>query len=506
MRSEKRKTSLLGSLEQFFFAQQSPYGLALVRMFILAFALIPMLRRFNRVRELYSTDGAPQQLSQLFGQGNLLPVASASVAAALFGIMIFSMLCSILGFRTRLALFVGTTLYVYFNMLDAVSTMTKYAVISTHIMTILTFSNCGAVWSVDAILRRWKEGVSATAVPPQSPVWPARLIQILFCSVYFGAAITKIQTQAFFSGEQMRYWMLSNWNHDNPLGEAFAMWTGLLLACGYATAVWEISFPFLVWRPMGRFIALGVGILFHIGTWLTLGLHIFPLVCISGYLSFLMEEDIVALRRFVHRLRIPTSLLGLPRFAVSRLIEMRPASMSASILWVALAAFVAVASAEADYRIDLYGMRNVDGLMPLAQMDPEVARKMISVRRPVREKDKFFSFDIGTLTVGGQLSNRLQQFEFGETIIAQCNLNTPHDDLWVECVVEDDQQRIIDSSGLFVARESLFACFKYEIGNKLVPGEYWMVLKSSGNEVARRPFTLTGDPQSLPTMSDFVTN
>jgi hypothetical protein len=284
------------------------------------------------------------------------------------------------------------------------------------------------------------------------------------------------------------------------------MWTGLLLACGYATAVWEISFPFLVWRPMGRFIALGVGILFHIGTWLTLGLHIFPLVCISGYLSFLMEEDIVALRRFVHRLRIPTSLLGLPRFAVSRLIEMRPASMSASILWVALAAFVAVASAEADYRIDLYGMRNVDGLMPLAQMDPEVARKMISVRRPVREKDKFFSFDIGTLTVGGQLSNRLQQFEFGETIIAQCNLNTPHDDLWVECVVEDDQQRIIDSSGLFVARESLFACFKYEIGNKLVPGEYWMVLKSSGNEVARRPFTLTGDPQSLPTMSDFVTN
>ena len=41
-----------------------------------------------------------------------------------------------------------------------------------------------------------------------------------------------------------------------------------------------------------------------------------------------MERDIVAIRRFVHRLRLPTSLLGLPRFAIARIIEMRPGSSS----------------------------------------------------------------------------------------------------------------------------------------------------------------------------------
>lgn len=506
MKFTATRTPLLGGLKQFFFAEQSPYGLAMVRMFVPGIAMIPIFRRFERVRELYSTDGASQQLAELFGQGTILPVFPPSIAAALFGVMIFALVCGVLGFRTRISLMIGTSLYIYFNMMDAISTMTKYSVIASHIMLLLTLSNCGAVWSIDAILRRWKEGDAATAIPPRFPVWPARLIQLLFCCVYFGAAITKIQTQAFFSGEQMRYWMLSNWNHYNPAGEVLAMWTPLLLVSGYLSVIWEITFSFLAWRPLGRVFALGFGILFHIMTWLTLGLHIFPLICISGYMSFLMEDDILAIRRFVHRIRIPTRLLGLPRFAMARLVELRPSSVSTSMLWLSMAALIAVASAEADYRIDLYGLRSETGPLPLARMDADLARRMINSSKPVREKDKFFSFDIGSMTVGGQLANRLQEFKFGDVIIAQCNVNTPHEDLWVECVVEDQQHRIIDSTGQFVTREALYANFNYDAGNKLVPGDYWMVLKSSGKEVARRPFKLTGDPESLPQMGELLTN
>lgn len=499
-------SSVFSGLRNFFFAEQSPYGLALVRMFLPAVALVPMIRRFGRVRELFSSDGAPQQLFELFGQGTPIPELPASFASALYGVMIFALLCVVFGFRTRMALMIGTPLYIYFNLLDAVSTMTKYSVIAAHMLVVLTVSNCGAVWSIDAILKRWKDGTSPTAVPPQFPVWPARLIQLLFCFVYFGAAITKIQTQAFFSGEQMRYWMLSNWNYSNPAGEILAMWTPVLLACGYITVVWEITFPFLAWRPAGRFFALGVGIVFHFMTWLTLGLYIFPLICISGYMSFLMEKDIVAIRRFAHRLRIPTALLGFPRFAAARIIEMRPVSLPASILWIGLAALIAVGSAEADYRLDLYGMRANNGPMALTPLDPDAALSMINSTRPVREKDKFFSFDIGSLLVGGQLANRSSTYEFGDTIIAQCNINPPHEDLWVECVVEDEHNRIVDSSGQFVTREMLFANFTYDVGNKLVPGKYWIVLKSSGTEISRRPFELTGDPESLPQMGELMTN
>ena len=506
MKSSTNDVSMFGGLRNFFFEEQSPYGMALVRMFLPAVALVPMIRRFPRVRELFSSDGAPQQLTEFFGQGIPLPQLPASFAAALYGVMIFALICGVFGFRTRLAFLIGGPLYVYFNLLDAVSTMTKYSVIATHVLLMLTVSNCGSVWSIDAILKRWKDGSAASAIPPRFPVWPARLVQLLFCFVYFGAAITKIQTAAFFSGEQMRYWMLSNWNYSNPVGEILAMWTPMLLICGYITVVWEITFPFLAWRPVGRFFALGVGVCFHIMTWLTLGLYIFPVLCISCYLAFLMEKDIVAIRRFIHRLRIPTALLGAPRFAIARLIEMRPASIPASILWVAFAVLVAVASAEADYRIDLYGIRANKGPLALQPLNREAALAIINSQKPLREKDKFFSFDIGNILVGGQLGNRSQEFKFGDTIIAQCNINPPHEDLWVQCAVEDQDGRTVDSSGQFVTRDLLFANFTYDAGNKLVPGDYWMVLKSSGKEVARRPFKLTGDPESLPQMGELLSN
>jgi hypothetical protein len=78
-------------------------------------------------------------------------------------------------------------------------------------------------------------------------------------------------------------------------------------------------------------------------------------------------------------------------------------------------------------------------------------------------------------------------------IIAQCNLNPPHEDLWVECVIQDAEDRVIDVAGQFVTRDQLFAKFNYMTAEKLVPGQYWVVLKSSGQEVSRRPFELTGD-------------
>jgi hypothetical protein len=223
-------------------------------------------------------------------------------------------------------------------------------------------------------------------------------------------------------------------------------------------------------------------------------------------MSFLMEKDIVVIRRLIHRLRVPTSILGFPRFAIARAVEMRPASVHASILWVSLAALIAVGSAEADYRMDPYGMRSENGPLALRTIETDKALEMIRSSKPVREKDKFFSFDVGSMLVGGQLANRTKEFECGDMVLAQCNINPPHEDLWVECVVQDDHNRIIDSSGQFVTRDMLFANFNYDAGTKLVPGNYWMVLKSSGKEIARRPFKMNGEVKPTPAMDDLLTN
>ena len=85
MKSMQTKSpGLFSSIREFFFAEQAPYGIALVRMFLPAVALVPMIRRFGRVRELFSTDGAPVQIFELFGQGTPLPILPPSFAVALY--------------------------------------------------------------------------------------------------------------------------------------------------------------------------------------------------------------------------------------------------------------------------------------------------------------------------------------------------------------------------------------------------------------------------------------
>ncbi|MCA9067160.1 MAG: HTTM domain-containing protein, partial [Planctomycetaceae bacterium] len=175
--------------------------------------------------------------------------------------------------------------------------MTKYSIISTHLLLALALSNCGAIWSVDAWLAR-RAGRISGPLPPRFPVWPARMAQLLFAFLYFGASITKIQTEEFFSGEQMRYWMLSNWNYENPVGETLAMWSPILLFGAYATVIWEVVFPFLVFQRSTRLYVLGIGALFHLLTNITLGLYIFPTICVTGYLSFVSESDWLRIRRF----------------------------------------------------------------------------------------------------------------------------------------------------------------------------------------------------------------
>ena len=496
-------------LGQFFFEEQVLWGPALTRMLLPLAALMPMFMRFTRVRELYSTDGTPVQMFEVYGQGPVLPVLPPGIAIALYSVMVFSLVCGIVGWKTRLSLGVGTALYVYFNLLDSVGTMTKYSVIASHLLLLLTVSRCGSVWSVDAVLRRRRTGGS-TDLPPVSPVWPVRLMQMLYAFVYFGSAITKIQTEAFFSGEQMRYWMLSNWNYDNPVGEVMAMWSPVLLISAYLTAVWEILFAFVVWNHRVRGVILGIGVIFHVMTCLTLGLYIFPAICLSGYLCFVTQEDVLRARQLLHRsgIRLDRLFRRLPAL----LPRLLPRLLPSGVVWTSAACLCGAATLEFEYQYDIYGMRRESGPLPLAELELDQARKMIAGARPVREKDKFFSFGLGTVTVGGQLANRRESYRYGDWMIAECNLNPPHEDMWVECILEDDQGRIIARMGQFVTREMLRARFDYLIGNRLTSGRYNMVLQSSGQEIYRCPFAVEGDisaegdADSTPLMSGLLSN
>jgi hypothetical protein len=78
--------------------------------------------------------------------------------------------------------------------------------------------------------------------------------------------------------------------------------------------------------------------------------------------------------------------------------------------------------------------------------------------------------------------------------------------MWVECVLQDEQERIIDTSGQYVTRDMMYANFNYQTCQSLVPGKYWMVLRCAGKEIARRPFNLTGDASAVCKPGEMLTN
>jgi hypothetical protein len=357
-------------------------------------------------------------------------------------------------------------------------------------MLLLSCSQCGAIWSVD----RWLSRRSPRGEPeerpgdPRVPVWPRRLIQLLIGVVYFGAAITKMHTPEFFSGDQLLFWMVTHFNEAHPLGEWLTLYPVLLVAFGYIAIVWEVLFVFLVWKRWGRVCMLALGVSFHLMTALTLGLYVFPAVCITIYLAFLEEADVQKLARWS---RFGQRFAWLRTFA-AKVERKLPASGSA---WFAgaygfLLVSTALAGVELEYHLDPYRLRGPDGPLALREVDPQLVQQMLGPERPLRPEDKFFAFEVGTILVGESLMNRRDAYRHGETVIAQCSLNPPHEDMWVECNLHDSHDCVIDRVGTVVAREMLRYNFPYRLTEALEPGDYFVVLKASGREVARRRITL----------------
>ena len=520
-------SSLRQSTHHFFFAEEVPYGMAIVRILMPLALLIPMLGRWSHARELYSTDGSPAPLSVLYGHGAILPILPGGVIVAMMTLMVVFLFLSSAGFFTRFSLWGGTILFVYINLQDSISTMTKYSVIASHVLLLLSLSNCGAVWSVDAWLAERKR--NRTLLPdeptpdasaqdaPRFPVWPRRLVQLLIGIVYFGAAITKLHTPAYFNGDQLMFWMITHVNFEHPLGEHLALFPPVLVVFAYISVVWEILFVFLCWRGWGRISMLILGISFHLGTTLLLGLYVFPCVCIATYFAFLNEDDI---RSISARFRLWRHKRGTDSsFAVSRPVSAGLLSANSPLgpipapaLYAALLIVSTILGVEAEHWIDPYGVRRAQGPYTLKEVPRDKVLKMLAPSEPVRPEDRVFSFQLGRDMISGHLIGIKKEFRQGEVLVAQCRFHPPHGDMWVECnlhyadglVVEGDGETTdgttIDEVGQVVSREMNRGNWFYPLTRSFKPGEYYLALKVRGKIVQRKRFTI------LPAIDSPVSN
>ena len=162
-------TGIRAGLREFFYAEEVPYGLALLRIVISIALLMAMVPRWPYARELYSTDGAPVPVWTVYGNPQLFPEPSGEVAVAVHSVLILALITSCLGWCTRFSMIVTSVTYIFLNSLDTIGTMNKYSVIASHLVFLLCFSQCGAVWSLDNWFRRSRlrrAGVSERACGP----------------------------------------------------------------------------------------------------------------------------------------------------------------------------------------------------------------------------------------------------------------------------------------------------------------------------------------------------
>jgi hypothetical protein len=494
-------------IRDFFYADEVPYGLALMRILVSISLLFAMVPRWPYARELYSSDGATSPIWQIYGHAPLFPEPSGDLAVAIHTVLILALVTSCVGWCTRFSLILATFSYLMLNSLDTMGTMNKYSVIASHLVFLLCFSQCGAIWSLDNWFRRSRlkrSGVPAELAdqPLRSAAWPRRLLQLFVGTVYIGAALTKVKIPAYFTGEQLQTWMITNYNMPNPLGRFFAPYPAVLTAFGLVALVWECAFIFLAWRGITRIVMLAIGSTFHIMTLLTLGLWLFPMICISSYLSFVNESDIAwansTFARWRERGSGLTAMIG--RLFRQREWRVLPAFREgwANAVFGAVVLTVASGGVAVEHKLDRYGLRRPEGPYALKELDPNYVAQVLRPSERIRHQDKVLLFDIGSKVIAGAVVDRRTQYRQGELMKAECDLIPPHEDLWLTCEVHDADHGLIDTTGCTISCDSMRAIFDYTIGDSMPAGSYSLVLKIGGEEIIRRPFRVIASHKSAP--------
>lgn len=493
-RESTSTSSVWTRIEAFFFTEERPVGLSLVRIMLPLVLLIPTLHRVFHVREFYSLAGSPTPLWNNYGQPNYLPIPTPPVAAGLYALLILALISSSLGWRTRLSLLIAGVLTAYFGMVDLISTMTKCTVVATHAMLLLSLSDSGRLWSVDRWLAirhgvHWKE---------TGPAWPRRLLQILIGVVYLGAAATKMHTPAFFTGDQLRLWMLSNVNAANPVGEYLSQYPWLILTMAYVTIVWEILFLFMAWKGTARTVLLTLGAFFHLMTYFTLGLLIFPLAYFSIYLAWYEERDHATWRARWQ------SLFGRDfREQISATDSLAPARISWGIpsflTWAGCAGCAIGLGVWIDNTSDPFGDQRPESRFSLKPISEERLAELLRNDQQVHVTDKVFALDIGSVMFNDNLVDRKNQFHHGEFAMVQCSLMPPHEDLYLEVHLRNEDEQIMRRMWQVVARENLRGHFTFQMEESLPSGAYSIVIKINGADAGRRSLELLPDtPETAP--------
>lgn len=257
-------------------------SLAAFRIALGLVVLVDITRRVRDLRAFYTDSGVlPRSLlATLYpGYGSAsLHALSGSVAfqALLFALAAVAAVAMLVGYRTRLAVFLSLLLVVSVQLRNPL-VLNSGDVLLRRLLFWGLFLPLGSRWGVDAT----GEGEAAVV----GPATVGLLAQVVV--VYATNAVVKLRADVWLRGDAVRYAFELD-HFTILLGNALAGWAPLLTVADWLWLALLVISPLLV-LSTGRLRAALVGafVAVHAGMALTLQLGVFPLVSIASLLPLL---------------------------------------------------------------------------------------------------------------------------------------------------------------------------------------------------------------------------
>lgn len=483
------------------FAFEGPRRVALVRIALGLVLLCHAGCRWRYAVELYSTFGPAMPIFTVYASdapleigesndrkdarpGPLVsrfhgPIPSPLEAVALHSLLLFALVAITLGWQTRTSLLVACGLLVWLGLIDGAATFAKHLLICVHLLVLLTCSGCGRCWSLDSLTDPARDDLCRL-----DPVWPRRMMQWLVCAIYFGAAVTKLRTPAFLTGDLLGFSLLDDYWGGGPVGIWLSSMPHVVLGLSLATVLFELLFPFLIWVPRLRLIMLAAAVAFHLGMAAAMHLSTFSPTMFVALIPFLHESDLM-------RLRLPG--IGSSAFAAAGLAPGHRRRLYAAAAYVVCAVAVVVSGCFVQRQYDWYGAfgrRSLNDIASLPSIPDDQWADMQAQRQPPWE-DFVHRTSLGTRASGTQVFGAPDRFRGGDTVYVLVQFIPGHPELLLEgLLIAPDGQEAARFSHR-VPRNVAYSVNGFELTEELPPGRYRVIFQVQGFEFAERGFDLT---------------
>jgi vitamin K-dependent gamma-carboxylase-like protein len=265
----------IGSLLQIISRQTDARPVAIVRMLVGLAAIGFALEAWVNIGRVLSPQVVDMPYVAWYPS---LPVATLPL---FIGLWLCAALAFVLGLGTRLCGAILTLSMVYTLFFDQ-QLYSNHLYLATLVVLLLTIAESGARFSLDA---RWSGGHDLILE------WPILLLKIQISIVYFYAALLKVNPQYLSGAMLASFW---------PFNELVALpggWSSvqILPFLAVISILTELFLSVALWVPRLRWLALAVGIGFHVMIIYTGGatpgepdiaFAIFALVTVAPYILF----------------------------------------------------------------------------------------------------------------------------------------------------------------------------------------------------------------------------